>query len=378
MKNTLSYQLKRIFISFQWLCIYCALSTTANATNLVQGNGSPAHGNIDVDILEISQEIKDALDREIRPIRNKEKRAIELHYMMFAPEKWNIDYSSAKTYTAQQTFDVRQGNCISMAALYVAAARYVNLPAKFQTVTVPNNWSPKEDYYIVSGHVNAVIEIGGDTVNVEFLRTFFDTESTKTKKRKISDKKAYAEYHNNVAMELVEDQQFELAKRHMEKAVAFGPGLDFVWSNYGVLLKFNEEFELAEQKYRKALKLNKRNFSALTNLYVLLEETGRTEEAAKLAKKVERYSKKNPHYLSRLAETALHNEKYENAITLINKAIKRDDSVARFFEIKAKALLYSGNNRLALKALKKAKALSEDTDDFEFYEKKVNTLLSTM
>lgn len=337
------------------------------------------YATLDVDILALNDEIKTTLDKEIRPIKGSSKRAKELHHLMFANHKWDINYAASETYTAQQTYDLRQGNCVSMAALYVAAARYVGLPAHFQVVTVEDSFIPKENYYLLTGHINAIVKLPRETVNVEFIRTFFDTDRDKEKKKRISDKEAFAEYHNNIGMELIEKKQFELAKMHMDKALDYAPKLDFVWSNYGVLHKFNGELIQAEEKYRKAIKLNRRNLSALTNLYVLLEQTERSEEALKIAETVSRHSKKNPYHLAKLAESSLANHNYQNSIKIINKAIRKNREEPHFYHIKAQAYYHSGNIDAALKALATARSISEKLekyDDQDRYQKKLDALLS--
>ncbi len=333
------------------------------------------------DILYISDEIKAELDREIRPIHDRARRAVALHWLMFDTDSWNIDYSADHTYSAMETYENRKGNCISLAALYVAAARYVNLPAKFQSVSVPSAWTPKDGYYLLTGHVNALVRLRRQTIHIDFLQTFLDLELKEVKKRSINDDQAYGEFHNNIAMELVEKKDFELAKQHMEIAISYDPDSDFIWSNYGVLHKFEGDFERAEKKYKKALDKNKRNFSALTNLYILYNETGRHAEAQVLAEKVERYSRNNPYHLAKLAQSSLREKRYPEALSLIKKAIKKDKKVADFHHVKAKILYESGKYELSLEALERARKVSEEkgnNDDIEIYRKKIESLISRM
>lgn len=336
------------------------------------------YNDVDVDVLAINQEIKDILDREIRPIRSKTHRAVQLHTLMFASDKWDINYSSDRTYTAQQTFDLRLGNCMSMAALYVASARYVGLPARFQSVKVAPTFTKKLDYFLVPGHMNALVRLPRETINIEFLQTFFETDIKGAKKRVVSDKKAFAEYHNNIGMELIESDHYALAEKHLKKAVEYAPKLDFLWSNYGVIKKHNGDLKSAETMYKKALSLNKRNLSALTNLYILLKISGRKDEALKISKKVTRYNKKNPYYLVKIAEHSLNNKKYDEALSTINKAIRVDKNIPQFYHVKAKVLYAKGDHKAALGALEKAKEVSENKKDKQQFQKKINWMLSSL
>lgn len=359
------------------MSVLLVLSSLVLST-LSQASTASKH-DLDTDILFLSDELKAILDKEIRPIRDKVDRAVVLHSLIFSPQGWAVKYSDSHTFTAQETYDQRKGNCMSLAALFVASARHVGLPAKFQTVDVPHTWTPKEGYFVVPGHINAMIRVSNKTINLDFMQTFFDLELKDVKKKRISDKLAFAEYHNNIAMELVEKKDFQTAQQHMELAIEYGPKVDFIWSNYGVLYKFMGDYAKAEEKYKKALKLNKRNFSALTNLYVLYSALGRHTEAEQLAAKVERYSRKNPYYLAKLAETALKNNNFDDALALTNKAIRKNNKVPSFYFLKARVFYKDGKHKQALDALIKARSLSEELeqkDSFELYNKKIQALIS--
>lgn len=357
-----------------------ACSSAANsASEPVDKSVALTKESVRKDILHLDAKVKDVLDRLIRPIDDKVERAIALHRLMFDRYSWHTDYSANHTYTAQETFDEGKGNCLSLASLFVASARYVDLPAKYQSIKVAETWTPKQDYYVLAGHINATIRLPRDTIHIEFLETFFDVEIQATKKKIISDERAFAEYHNNVAMELLEQEQFAQARLHLELAIDYAPKADFIWSNFGVLDKFENDLAQAEEKYRKALKLNKRNFSALTNLYVLYEEQGREQEAKKIAKKVEKYSQRNPYHLAKLADKAHQNRNYDEALSLINKAIRRGKDIPTFYHTKAKYLSDAGQYSAAIRALTKARKISEElrnSEDIALYQRKIDDLLA--
>ena len=370
---------KTVFVTVMLIYLFLLLSS-AQAANSYQFDPSEhtINDKTDIDILAINQEIKDILDNEIRPISNKTHRAILLHNLMFASDKWNIDYSPNNTYTAQQTYDLRQGNCMSMAALYIASARYVGLPAKFQSVKVEPTFTKKDDHFLIPGHMNALVRVKGEIVNIEFLRTFFETEIKKAKKRVISDDKAFAEYHNNIGMELLDKKRYNMAEKHLKKAVNYAPKLDFIWSNYGVIKKHIGDIENAESMYRKALSLNKKNLSALTNLYILLNTNGRKKEALAISKKVKKYNEKNPFYLVKTAKKSLKNQKYDEALSTIKKAIRVNKNIPQFYHVKAQALYFKGEHKAALNALQRAKETSETQEEKQVFDKKINWMASNM
>ncbi len=336
----------------------------------------PHYAGLDVDILAIDDRIKADLDRELRPIRDRVKRAQALHLMMFAENRWAIRYQAGRTYTAQQTWDNKLGNCMSMATLYIASARYLDLDARFQSVRVEETWEKRNDYYIVPGHMNAQVKLPRHRIHIEFLRTFFSDEYVVGKETTvISDEQAFAEYHNNIAMELVDTGRFDLVRAHLDRALDAYSRFDYIWSNYGVIEKFQGHHDAAEQKYLKALSLNRRNFSALTNLYVLYMETGQDDKASAIEAKVERYSRRNPYYLAKLAETALNTGNSELALSNINKAIRKDKQVARFYHIQAQAFAAMGDTQSAASALKLAEQYAGDPLEAARYQSKMAALV---
>lgn len=351
-----------------------ANTSTAEATRI-----NPK--NLKVDILYIDQRVKDQLDLHIRPIRNRVERAVALHRLLFDRYRWHIDYAADKTYTAQETFDNREGNCVSLANLFIAAARYVGLPAKFQQVKIPEEWSSEDDYYVLTGHINTIVKLGADTVNVEFLETFFDINVVPIDKKVISDNHAFAEYHNNIAMQLMSEEKFDLAKTHLDIALEYFPKHDAAWSNYGVLKKFQKKFEQAEEKYLAALRFNKGYMPALSNLHVLYTEQERFSEASRIAKRVDRFNRKNPYFLAKLAEQEFEKNRTDDALTLINKAIRRAKNTPIFYHKKANYLYASGEVDAAIKALEKARGLSvklENSKDIALYQRKIEALLSSV
>lgn len=103
-------------------------NTVKNSTYLNEIN--------DEDIMAISDELKAILDLNVRPIKRIEAKTIRLHEILFGSNYYNIRYAFDDTRIANDVFEARTGNCISLAALYVASARYVGLDAYFQSVDI--------------------------------------------------------------------------------------------------------------------------------------------------------------------------------------------------------------------------------------------------
>jgi Tfp pilus assembly protein PilF len=328
----------------------------------------------DPDMFALPEELKTLLDTEIKPVRLSAERAIALHELLFKEHELNIQYNSRRTFTAAQTYQYRQGNCLSLAALYVAAAKHVGLRTVFQSIEIPPNWERREAYYFVPGHVNVMVKTRREDITIEFIQTFANNETKNFKKNAISFDHILADYHNNIGMEYLDEGNRDKAFAHLNKSINHYPKLDYVWSNLGVLYKYKEDLDSAESMYLKALKLNKKNFSAITNLYILYKQTEQLEQAEKLAKKVQRYHRKNPYHIIRMAEINMQSGDYVNARKLIKKALRKDKEKAEFYKLLGQTEYKLGNFKDAAEAMLLARKYAPTANDWKRYNKKLTVL----
>lgn len=326
------------------------------------------------DILYINDEIKSWLDKNIAPIRRSSERATVLHERLFHPGFRGIRYDSQATRTALDTWKSGAGNCVSLAALYVASARYVGLNAKFQTVKIPRQWLDEEDFYIIPTHVNAAIKLPNERVTVEFANIYSAERTQDLKSKKISDKRLFAEFYNNLGMENLSAGNTNRAIAYLSKSIQTYKKIGFVWSNLGVAFKQLGLFEEAEYAYKKSLKISPSNLSTINNLFVLYSQTERLEEREKLRKKVEKYSRQNPFYLYRLASTDLGLKNYDSAIQLLKQALRKKPDEAKFHEMLGKSYFQAGNFDKSLKSINRAMELSGDQESIDRYQNKLDSM----
>jgi len=328
----------------------------------------------DVDLLALNDDIKATLDRHLGRIESKRELAHELHRLLFKPYYLGITYNFSKTKTAQQTFDSRTGNCLSHAALYVAAARYMGLKADFQHVHVPLDWLDKEDFYIVPGHMNVAVKLPGSTITVEFTDVFSAWDTYTMRSDRISDKHALAEYYNNIGMEHMEVGDYQTAIPYLKKSTETYKRMASAWSNLGVAYKITGHLDLAQNAYERGMRYDKRNLSLIKNVYILYKQTGQMEKADKLTRKVERYSKKNPYYLEKLANSDMALGNYEQAVKLLKKAIRYKPTEPRFHVTMSYAFFQMGHYESSIKSMALAKEHSATTEEQKRYQAKQDIL----
>lgn len=327
------------------------------------------------DLLALDDGIRDLLDREVKTLPTKKQRLSRLHDIFYQPYYYNIQYEPFNTLTAVETFYRGEGNCISLANLFIAAARYVGLDAKYQIVRANRQWRPREEFYELPGHINVVVDFYRERAEIEFNRTFYDNkENLRIVKRVISDKQAKAEFLNNMGVDRLHDKKYDEAIAYFKAAAKSYRNLDFVFSNMGVAYKYQGDYKSAEVNYLKALAINADNPSTINNIFILYRELGDATQSQRYARRAEKYARKNPYYLDKLANRHIDNGDYQKAVKLLKKAIRIFQLEPDFHHNLAIAHYFQNNITKSKRALRKA---IETTDSEEFktrYQRKLDAL----
>ena len=154
------------------------------------------------------------------------------------------------------------------------------------------------------------------------------------------------------------ENQLAKAFAYFVKSLQTKRDLAFVWSNLGVVYKRNGQLSDAKTAYRTALELDHGLSTALNNLYAVLVEEGDWLAAEAVQRRVERHRQKNPYYLHYLSIEALNEQRYADAIELLDRAISLNEEEYRFHFTLARSLFLNGKNDTALNSLHRAKQLA--------------------
>lgn len=278
-----------------------------------------------IDILSLSPEIRDLLDAKIDSDWNASRKLKKLRELLFSQDELNIHYDATNTLTAMETFKQRSGNCLSMTTLFVAAARYVGLDAKYQTVAVDPIWDYQGNTMIRYEHIVATGRMaGGGSYVMDFLPEFIIGDM---RTKLISDQEALALYFNNLGAEGVMDGRIDDAILNLRHAIKLRPEFSGAWNNMGAAMRRAGEDELAEFSYHRAIRQNFRNDSALSNLATLYKHQGQAMKAEYFQGRVDRYRSRNPYYHYFRAQLSFQRGDYRDARNSLKKSIrlKRDD-----------------------------------------------------
>jgi tetratricopeptide (TPR) repeat protein len=317
--------------------------------------GWPAVEIPDVDLLRLTPPMQEFTDRYVRPGSEEEGKAWMLAYAALDPYLMDFEYDPMVTLPADEAFRTRHGNCLTFSSMFIAMARDAGLKAWFQEVIVPPEWSAVNETLLVSKHVNAVVAEWGSRYVIDVSRR---KQMPLEETRRMSDQEALAQYYNNLGAEALVRNDLPLAHAYFSKALEARPGLAYVWSNLGVVFRRNGQNADAILAYLAAIDQDPGHEVALNNLHTLYTEEGDLESAAVIEQRVERNRRNNPYYLHHLAEVANEEQRWADAIDLLNRAIRLEANEYRFHYALAQAQYHAGQREGARASLERALELA--------------------
>lgn len=327
----------------------------------------------EVDILELTPEMRAFVDERIKPHLGPKARLRELTYAVMDEGIFEIVYEE-KTRTALETFLSRRGNCMSFTNLFVALARYAELDAHYQEVDVPPMWSFAGESFVINRHINVFVNLGYDSVRVvDFNINDFTTEYDS---RIVSDARARAHYFNNIGAEAMLDGNVAEAFGNIRQSILEDDTFSPSWVNLGSLYRRAGNSRYAEAAYVTALRVNEESLVAMSNLASLYRANGQEELAQQYDQQVREHRNRNPYYHFYLATEAFTNAHYQQAIENLRRAIRLRDDEPRFYSLLSITYLMSGDKREALRWMEEAEKVAVEAAEKERYHKKLEVLMS--
>jgi Flp pilus assembly protein TadD len=325
-----------------------------------------------IDILELSPEMKEFLDRWVSRNNVDYTRLMKLIHAIMGDGTFELVYDDT-TRTAQETFLAQRGNCMSFTAMFVAMSRYLGLNTNFQEVMVPPDWSVEGETFVLSRHINVYVDLDmGPAKVVDFNIYNF---RSRYEMKVISDKRGRAHYFNNIGVEqmLAEDTLLALAnfRESLKEDESFSPA----WANLGTLYNREGYPHYAEAAYLIALEHDSRNLVAMNNLASIYELQGRTELAAQLLQKLESHRMQNPYFRYQLARTAFEEGDYATAIDHLKYATRKNKYDDSFYFLMSLSYLNSGDREAAQHWMLKAEEVAEMDVDKKRYNNKFDLLI---
>ncbi len=294
-----------------------------------------------------------------------------------------LEYDSAQTRNAAQTFAARKGNCLSLVLMTAAIAKELRLNVTYQLVDTDEVWSRSDNIAFLSTHVNLTLgRRAADTLpgydparllTVDFLPA---QEILGQHRSPLPERTIVAMYLNNRAAEslvhgLVDDAYW-WARAATMQAPDFAPA----YNTLGVVYLRHGDLAAAEAILDHVLARKAQDKQALSNLAIVLEKLGRSDQAAALRTRLERMDPFPPYCFFFLGQEAMRQGDYQTAKEQFAKEVDRAEYNSEFHFWLGLADLKLGNLAEARHQVTLAMASSTDTANRDLYAAKLERLRS--
>jgi Flp pilus assembly protein TadD len=325
-------------------------------------------------VLAVSDEMREFLDAHVTRTAGRVVRLRQLTAAIVGEDTFGLHYDET-TRTAPETFGARRGNCLSFSHMFVALAREIGLQARYQEVDTPPDWTFKDDAFVLNRHVNVLVDLGREGEHlVDFNLADFRTSY---ERRTISDARALAHHHNNVAVERMGAGDTAAALLHFRRATENDPSFSPAWTNLGTLYVREGHPRYAEAAYLQALRADAGDLVAMSNLANLYARRGDRRRADACRDRVAFHRERNPYYRYHLAREAFEAQDYDGAIGHLRYAIRRKKNEDRFYFLLGLSHLKKGDERQAQRWLALAEEVAATDALKRRYADKLEILLSS-
>jgi len=360
---------------------------------LLQDHYFPA-ANFELESPETLFELPDAMKRQLELQVLPE----EAEYARYAAlREWALrhfeeyEYTSLETVSLSQLNNTRKINCLSFSALFVAAARYVDIQAEYQLVSAPPYWDSNNGIWINNQHINLTGEIqlpppqfrvehGFDlqTIPLRYAgripRNLFQYTadlnpaivSMRVKHEIVSEQEVTSLFYSNKAIESLVQDKLGNAYAYTRAALMAFPQSALAWNNLGVLYGRIEQADLAIAAYETAISLDDDAQSAKSNLARMYRNTGEEELALAMEQEVASYQDRNPYYHASLAEQAMASGDLDQALSLYQEALERKHNEQHFYHQLAIIFQALGDDEEVMANLREARRYARGEDRARF------------
>jgi Tfp pilus assembly protein PilF len=350
----------------------------------------PPAAPVDTDhVFALNDDMRQYLQREIgtsnangRLLGGKDVRRV-LFDALYRKDKLRLEYDSAMTRNAAETFQARAGNCLSLAIMTAALARELNLPVQFQQVEVDESWSRAGNLYFASNHVNLALGkqrtryadgISVDMSNSLVVDFIPIPPKARENAKPLEEQTIVAMYLNNRAAELMAQGKLDDAYWSVRKAIEQDPRYLNVYNTLGVIYQNHGDRADAERALRYALSQAPDNTIFLANLAQTLESQGNMAEAGVLRARLAQLEPYPPFHFFNLGQEAMAQGDYVRARNMFERELERVPDYHEFHFWLAMANYQLGNLKAAETQLAHALENSTTRGDHDLYSAKLDRL----
>ncbi len=310
------------------------------------------------------------IDRTLPPL----ERLKALDEVVFRNNALNFKYAE-QSRTASETFNNRNGNCLSFTLLFIAMARELGLDARFREVEIAPTFSMTGKYSTLHQHINAAVLFAE---GMYVMDVFPGVNRIAIGGRLVSDQRGLAHFYNNMAVEELGKGNLAGAESLLKTALESDPTAPSVWVNTGVVKLQAGRFQEAEKCYRTAMQADPHDLAAIGNLVIVLRHEGKNKEADKYARKAKALWDKNPYRFFAIGMKAYDEGKYAESLENYKRALKLKNKEHNFYFAMARAYVRLSRHEEARKNLELAVKYAPGSSDRARYSQKLELLKSQL
>lgn len=350
-------------------------------------------------LFELPASYRQDLDRIIASTDSEHERYKKMRAWIYRHFR-DFDFDVTETYSLGQLNTNRKINCLSFSAMFVAAARYVDVPADFQLVLAPPYWDKNGDNWINNQHINVTgsVEVGEDYINQSLnninpadylglpseylwsprhgsqlsgaLRYTADINpavlSINSGREKISDQQVISLFYSNKSIEALLDQELPLAYVYTKHALEADPDSSIAWNNLGVLYARVDRQDLSIAAYERAIALDDNMYSAKSNLANSFRSSGQQLQAELIEQEIESFRNQNPYYHSALAEDSIAAGELDDAMEHLQEAVAYKRNEHFFYHQLAIVNQQLGDREAVIENLDRARRYARGSEKARF------------
>jgi tetratricopeptide (TPR) repeat protein len=334
-------------------------------------------------VFAVSDDMRTYLQREISPDQPGKDVRKTLFNALYRKDKLQLEYDSAQTRNAAETFNARAGNCLSLAIMTAALARELRIEVQFRQVQMEESWSRAGNLYFASNHVNLALNKRSsafsngfnvdltDALTVDFIPI---PARAREAARPLEDRNIVAMYLNNRAAEQLSAHRVDDAYWLARKATEVDPDFLNAYNTLGVIYQNHGDNAEAEQALRYAHAQAPDNTIFLSNLAQTLENQGKNQEAAALRERLAQLEPYPPFHFFNLGQEAMKLGDYRRARDLFEREIERAPDYHEFHFWLALADYELGDLRQADRHMARALENSTTRGDHDLYAAKLDRI----
>ena len=289
------------------------------------------------DVFAVDDEMRRYLAAEIGELLAAKGRSKGLYAALYSRNALKIEYDTALTRNARETFAARSGNCLSLAIMTAALARELGLAVRYQGVHAEELWTRASGIYFSSRHVNVTLGRRHTDPKYHFEERNLLTidfqpvgELQKQTAWSIPEATVVAMYMNNRAAEVLSQGKWNDAYWWARAAIEQDPGFLGAVNTLGVIYRRLGHLADAETVLRHVLAQEPANTHALSNLALVLADLGRGAESAAISQRVQVLQPQAPFHHFERGVAAMRRGEFRAARDDFLREVERDPGYHEF------------------------------------------------